>query len=244
VPSGEREEWIAQYFELLAQGFAAQPAFSPEELPKQRGRRKQRAAKNLLDELLRCAEQVLAFLDNLSIPFTNNQAERDLRMVSRATKDLRPLSRVATRPQRFVAFAVISRRCANRNMPCWLPWRRSLSASPSRSPGAPKLLQNYLREDDTAMSKPRMLTGDRPTGKLHLGHYVGTLKKRVKLQQEYESFFIIADLHMLTTKHLPEHIRKTDVNARELVLDAISAGIELEHATFYLQSGVHEISEM
>jgi tryptophanyl-tRNA synthetase len=94
------------------------------------------------------------------------------------------------------------------------------------------------------MSKPRMLTGDRPTGKLHLGHYVGTLKKRVKLQQEYESFFIIADLHMLTTKHLPEHIRETDVHARELVLDAISAGIEPEHATFYVQSGVREISEM
>ena len=59
------------------------------------------------------------------------------------------------------------------------------------------------------MSKPRMLTGDRPTGKLHLGHYVGTLKNRVRLQQKYESFFIIADLHMLTTKHLLEHIRET-----------------------------------
>src|SRR5438477_5632377 len=52
-----------------------------EEVPKQRGRRQQTAAKNLLDELLRRAEQVLAFLDDLSIPFTNNQAERDLRMV-------------------------------------------------------------------------------------------------------------------------------------------------------------------
>ena len=60
--------------ELLAQGFAAQPAFSPEEVLKQRGRRKQSADKNSLDELLRRAEQVLAFLDDLSIPFTNNQA--------------------------------------------------------------------------------------------------------------------------------------------------------------------------
>ena len=51
------------------------------------------------------------------------------------------------------------------------------------------------------MSKPRMLTGDRPTGKFHLGHYVGTMKNRVKLQHEYECFFLIADLHMLTTKH-------------------------------------------
>src|SRR5579864_2434640 len=94
------------------------------------------------------------------------------------------------------------------------------------------------------MSRPRMLTGDRPTGKLHLGHYVGTLKNRVKLQQQFESFFIIADVHMLTTKHLPEHIRETDVHARELVLDAIAAGIDPEIATFYLQSGVHEIHEM
>jgi tryptophanyl-tRNA synthetase len=94
------------------------------------------------------------------------------------------------------------------------------------------------------MSKPRMLTGDRPTGKFHLGHYVGTIKNRVKLQHEYECFFLIADLHMLTTKHLPEHIRETDAHARELILDAIAAGIEPEHVTFYLQSGVHEISEM
>ncbi len=81
VPGYERDEWIARYFELLASGFAAQPAFSAEEVPKRQGRPKQSAAKNLLDDLLRRAEQVLAFLDDLSIPFTNNQAERDLRMI-------------------------------------------------------------------------------------------------------------------------------------------------------------------
>lgn len=48
------------------------------------------------------------------------------------------------------------------------------------------------------MVQQRMLTGDRPTGKLHLGHYVGTLKNRVNYQHDYESFFIIADIHMLT----------------------------------------------
>ncbi len=94
------------------------------------------------------------------------------------------------------------------------------------------------------MSKSRMLTGDRPTGKLHLGHYAGTLKNRVKLQHQYESFFLVADVHMLTTKYLPEHIREADAHAHDLVLDAIAAGIEPEHATFYLQSGVHEIHEM
>lgn len=94
------------------------------------------------------------------------------------------------------------------------------------------------------MSTSRMLTGDRPTGKLHLGHYAGTLKNRVRLQHQYESFFLIADVHMLTTKHLPEHIREADAHAHDLVLDAIAAGIEPEHATFYLQSGIHEIHEM
>jgi len=49
------------------------------------------------------------------------------------------------------------------------------------------------------MEKKRILTGDRPTGKLHLGHYVGSLANRVRLQDEYECFFIIADLHTLTT---------------------------------------------
>jgi hypothetical protein len=81
VPAEERDGWIAQYFELLASGFATQPAPSAEDVAKRGARRKQSAAKNLLDELLRRAEQVLAFLDDLSIPFTNNQAERDLRMV-------------------------------------------------------------------------------------------------------------------------------------------------------------------
>ncbi len=90
----------------------------------------------------------------------------------------------------------------------------------------------------------RLLTGDRPTGKLHLGHYVGTIKNRVRQQHSYESFFLVADLHMLTTRNQPEHIREIDAHARQMVLDAIAAGIEPEHVTFYLQSGVHEIHEL
>lgn len=80
VPAWEREEWVAAYFERLAHGFAAQPLPAPEAIPKRRGRRKQTPAKNLLDDLLRRADQILAFLDDPSLPFTNNQAERDLRM--------------------------------------------------------------------------------------------------------------------------------------------------------------------
>ena len=92
--------------------------------------------------------------------------------------------------------------------------------------------------------KKRILTGDRPTGKLHLGHYVGTLANRIRLQHEYDSIFLIADLHMLTTKNSIEDIAEVDKNARHLVLDAISAGIEPEHVTFYLQSAITEIHEI
>ncbi|GAB4515945.1 MAG: tryptophan--tRNA ligase [Anaerolineae bacterium] len=92
--------------------------------------------------------------------------------------------------------------------------------------------------------KKRILTGDRPTGKLHLGHYVGTLANRVKLQHEYESIFIIADLHMLTTKNTAEQIGEIDKNARDLVLDAIASGIEPAHVTFYLQSAIPEMHEI
>ena len=61
-------------------------------------------------------------------------------------------------------------------------------------------------------TRKRILTGDRPTGRLHLGHYVGSLRNRVRLQDEYECYFIIADLHMLTTKNSREDI---DATARE-----------------------------
>lgn len=92
--------------------------------------------------------------------------------------------------------------------------------------------------------KQRLLTGDRPTGKLHLGHYVGTIKNRVQHHMTYESFFLVADLHMLTTKNQPEHIAEIETNARQMVLDALAAGIDPGNVTFYLQSGVHEIHEM
>lgn len=94
------------------------------------------------------------------------------------------------------------------------------------------------------MTRKRILTGDRPTGKLHLGHYVGTLANRVRLHQEYESFFIIADLHMLTTKNSREDIDQSYVNMRELVLDSLSAGIDPALATYYLQSAIPEVMEM
>lgn len=92
--------------------------------------------------------------------------------------------------------------------------------------------------------KKRILTGDRPTGCLHLGHYVGSLKNRVALQDKYECFFIIADLHMLTTKPQKEDIMKIRDNVRELVLDYLSCGIDPSKSTIYLQSAVPAVYEM
>jgi transposase len=84
VPQRERDALVLQYFEVLQQGFAAHATLAPPQLGpalKKPGRKTQNASKNLLDALLTRAEQVLAFLDDLSVPFTNNQAERDLRMI-------------------------------------------------------------------------------------------------------------------------------------------------------------------
>ena len=79
VPALERDDWVARYFEILATGYTAQPPPPASRAGPHTGRRKQSQAKNLLDALLERAEQVLALLDDLCIPFTNNQAERDLR---------------------------------------------------------------------------------------------------------------------------------------------------------------------
>ena len=94
------------------------------------------------------------------------------------------------------------------------------------------------------MERKRILTGDRPTGRLHLGHYVGSLRNRVRLQDEYECYFIIADLHMLTTKNSREDIDGTADNARGMVLDYLSAGIDPAKSTIFLQSAVHETYEL
>ncbi len=90
----------------------------------------------------------------------------------------------------------------------------------------------------------RILTGDRPTGKMHLGHYVGSLKNRVRLQDEYECFFIIADLHTLTTRPDREAIAEIRNNVREMLLDYFAVGIDPEKSTVFLQSAVPETYEL
>lgn len=93
-------------------------------------------------------------------------------------------------------------------------------------------------------AKKRILTGDRPTGRLHLGHLVGSLNNRVKLQDEYETILIVADLHMLTTRPTRNDIEEITENARGLVLDYLAAGIDPEKSVIYLQSAVPEVYEL
>lgn len=92
--------------------------------------------------------------------------------------------------------------------------------------------------------RKRILTGDRPTGRLHLGHWIGSIQNRVRLQDEYESFFIIADLHTLTTKPEKEAIAEVPGNIREMVLDYLAAGIDPERSTIFVQSAIRETSEL
>ena len=86
--------------------------------------------------------------------------------------------------------------------------------------------------------KKRILTGDRPTGKLHLGHYVGSLSNRLQLQRDWELFIVVADYHTLTTK--PEESAELEERIREIVLDYLAVGIDPEISRVYIQSQLPE----
>ncbi len=94
------------------------------------------------------------------------------------------------------------------------------------------------------MNKKRVLTGDRPTGKLHLGHYIGSIKNRIAMQDQYECYLIIADLHLLTTKPSKEEILAARENIHEMVLDYLACGIDPTKTTIYLQSAAPAVYEM
>jgi tryptophanyl-tRNA synthetase len=106
-----------------------------------------------------------------------------------------------------------------------------------------KEIENLLPMSNKG-SRKRILTGDRPTGRLHLGHYVGSLINRVKLQDEYETILVIADLHTLTTNNSRSDIERIGENARGIVIDYIGAGINPEKTIIYLQSAIPEIYEL
>ena len=90
--------------------------------------------------------------------------------------------------------------------------------------------------------KKRILTGDRPTGKLHIGHLMGSLQNRVRLQDEYEQFILIANIHALADNfNNPEKVRSA---IEELLCDYYAVGIDFNKSTIYIQSEAPEVHEI
>lgn len=96
--------------------------------------------------------------------------------------------------------------------------------------------------DTVAYQSRRIVSGMRPTGQLHLGHYHGVLKNWVKLQHEFDCFFFVADWHALTTHYEESHVIEDSV--WEMVIDWLAAGIEPSTASLFLQSHVPEHAEL
>ncbi len=104
------------------------------------------------------------------------------------------------------------------------------------------ILAAIVSADVATDRKQRVLTGYRPTGPMHVGHWFGNVENMLRLQEEHECFYFIADWHMLTT-----HFDRTDELpgfTRELVLDLLAAGIDPERVTLYRQSDVKEVAEL
>ena len=102
--------------------------------------------------------------------------------------------------------------------------------------------QRASKYNNPLRTKKRILTGDTPTGKLHLGHYVGTLENRVKLQNDYETFIILADTHALTTLHAnPQIIRQ---HVLDVLLDNIAVGLDPDKVTFFIESEIPQLYEL
>lgn len=104
--------------------------------------------------------------------------------------------------------------------------------------------QRGSTDGGTPSFKPRVLTGDRPTGSLHLGHYVGTLANRLRLQETHEVFLVIADYHMLTTHYRREALVQMGEHIHALVLDYLSVGLDPDKTTIYVQSQVPQVCEL
>src|ERR1700690_2029080 len=91
-------------------------------------------------------------------------------------------------------------------------------------------------------AKPRLLTGDTPTGRLHLGHYVGSVENRLQLQDEYDCFFLIANKHAFTTRaEHPDDIRRDTL---QIATDWLACGIDPERSTMLVQSEIPAIDEL
>ena len=95
---------------------------------------------------------------------------------------------------------------------------------------------------ETIIQKPRLLTGDTPTGRLHLGHWVGSLENRVAMQDDYDCYFLIANVHAFTTRmDRPADIHQS---VMDIAIDYLAAGIDPKRSTIVLQSEIPAIAEM
>eukprot|EP01093_Parvamoeba_rugata_P016036 TRINITY_DN57_c0_g2_i2.p1 TRINITY_DN57_c0_g2~~TRINITY_DN57_c0_g2_i2.p1 ORF type:complete len:346 (-),score=70.48 TRINITY_DN57_c0_g2_i2:102-1139(-) len=99
-----------------------------------------------------------------------------------------------------------------------------------------------MHSSQKTLKKEKILTGDRATGQLHLGHFVGSLQQRVKLQQDYEQTVLVADLQGLTDNGHNPH--KVSSNILNVVADYLAVGIEPEKTTICLQSAIPALSEL
>ncbi len=99
-----------------------------------------------------------------------------------------------------------------------------------------------MNEKASTPPRPRILTGDTPTGRLHIGHWVGSLENRVRLQDDYECFFLLANMHAFTTRaEHPDDIRRDTL---EIAKDWLAAGIDPERSTLVLQTEIPAIAEL
>ncbi len=99
-----------------------------------------------------------------------------------------------------------------------------------------------IKIEKNMLSKKKLLTGDTPTGKLHLGHWVGSLENRVALQNEYDCYFLIANPHAFSTKaDKPQEIRESVL---DIVLDYLSVGIDPKKSCVFLESDIPAIFEL
>ena len=94
------------------------------------------------------------------------------------------------------------------------------------------------------MIRKRILTGDNPTGELHVGHYVGSLQNRVSLQDEYETFIVIADMHALSYPKYVESPKTISESVRKVLLGNLAAGLDPKKVTFFVESGIPELYEL
>jgi tryptophanyl-tRNA synthetase len=99
-----------------------------------------------------------------------------------------------------------------------------------------------MKTESSSSKKPRLLSGDTPTGRLHLGHWVGSVENRVAMQDDYDCFFLIANVHAFTTRmDKPKEIRESVI---DITLDWLAAGIDPKRSVLFVQSEIPAIAEL